>query len=365
MADVKTIIRYVFPLVIIVVVLYVFFKFILILAPFVIAYILNFGLKPFVNLLEQRGMRHTLAVICVFLGAFGLLTVLFILLVPAIASEVSSIQSQLDDYISVLVGKVDAVKASLTNFSAGFSANVKGKDLTDQISSGLNTVLSSFIKSIPGLLFNFLPLIMYVGIIPFATFFLLLDDANIKKKLIVMVPNRYFETTLLLLYSLNYQMGQLLRGMFASAVIISILASSGLWVIKLDYPILIGIFAGMSNLIPYVGPIVGTFAAFLVAVMTAKPLIFFLFIVLVFLCVNLIDNVFVQPIIMSKAANLHPLVVIILVLLGSNLGGIVGMFLAVPLASLIQVFLKIGLKELKRPRKTPISEMEIVSLDKH
>ena len=210
---------------------------------------------------------------------------------------------------------------------------------------------------------NFLPLILYIGIIPFATFFLLLDDVKIKKRIIDLVPNRFFETILLLLFSLNYQMGMLLRGMFASAAIISIFASFGLWIIDLEYPILIGIFAGLSNLIPYVGPIVGTFAACIVAVMTAKTPIFFLSIILVFLVVNLLDNVFVQPIVMSKAANLHPLIVITLVLMGSKIGGIVGMFLAVPVASLLQVILKILFTELRRPRKPDFSQYSIIQIN--
>ena len=157
------------------------------------------------------------------------------------------------------------------------------------------------------MLLNIIPIFLYLFVIPFATFFFLLDEVKIKKKIIGFVPNRYFETTLLLFHNLNHQFGLLLRGMFTSAFIISLLASFGLWSIDLEYPILVGIFAGVSNLIPYFGPIAGTFAAFLVSVMTMKPMIFFFYIILVFLAVNLLDNIFVQPIVMAKAANLHPL----------------------------------------------------------
>ena len=348
--DLKLIIKYTLPVLIIFLVIFIFFKFIFILAPFAIAYILNFGLKPFVNILERRDLSHTLSVIIVFLGAFSLLTIFFILFIPAVTSEVSEIQNKFDKYASVIKEKFDVIQSK---FSA--KSNFKKDDMDE----GIRNFARSFLRNLAGLLYKSLPLFLYIGIIPFATFFFLLDDVKIKKKLLGYVPNRYFETTLLLLFSLQYQMGMLLRGMFASATIISILAAFGLWIIDLDYHILIGIFAGLSNLIPYVGPIVGTFAACIVAVMTTQAPIFFIYIVVVFLLVNLVDNVFVQPIVMSKAANLHPLIVIILVLLGSKAGGIIGMFMAVPLASLIQVILTILYTEIKRPRKPPFSDYKI------
>jgi len=337
-------------------------KFIFILAPFIIAYVMNFGLKPLVNILEQRGIAHTTAVVIVFIVAFGLITGFFVIFIPAVASEIFTIQNQFDLYAGVLTEKVNSFRSNLLHFSNGISSLFNTNNIESELESSLKNTINSFVRRIPGLLLNFIPLILYTGVIPFATFFFLLDDVRIKKKIIELVPNRYFETTLLLLFSINRQVEQLLKGMCAECIIISILASFGLWLINLDYPILIGIFAGLSNLIPYVGPVVGTFAACLVAVMTAQPPIFFFYIVLVFLAVNFIDNVFVQPIVFSRTTNLHPLLVIILVLLGSKLLGIVGMFIAVPLASLFKVILKILLTEINRPRGIPISDFKITTL---
>lgn len=360
--DLKTALRYILPVAIMMATIYIGMTFIFILAPFIISYIMNFGLKPFVNLLERRGTNHTVAVTIVFIAAFGLISVFFALFIPAVGSEISNIQNGFDLYSKVLTDKINIFRSNLLHFSDGFSGLFGTNNIQSELESSLKNTLSSFVKRIPGLLLNLLPLILYIGIIPFATFFLLLDDVKFKKRIIELVPNRYFETTLLLLFNLNRQMVQLLRGMCAEAIIFSILASFGMWLIKLDYPIIIGIFAGFSNLIPYVGPVVGTLSAFLVAIMTAQPPIFFLYIILVFIVIKFIDDVFVQPIVFSKAANLHPLIVIILVLLGSELGGVLGMFLAVPLASLFQVILKMFFTEINRPRKIPISEFKIIKI---
>jgi len=360
--DFKSLLRYIPPFFILLAVIYIGIKFIFILAPFIISYIMNFGLKPFVNMLERRGVKHTLSVTIVFIVAFGLITVFFIFFIPAFISEISNIQNGFDQYSSVIAAKINLFRSNLFHFSDGFSSLLGTNNIQAEIETSLKNTLSAFVKRIPVFLLHMLPLVLYIGIIPFATFFLLLDDVKFKKRIIELVPNRYFETTLLLLFNLNRQMVQLLRGMCTEAIIFSILASFGLWLIKLDYPIIIGIFAGFSNLIPYVGPVVGTLSAFLVAIITGKPPIFFLYIVLVFAGVKFIDDVFVQPIVFSKAANLHPLIVIILVLLGSELAGVLGMFLSVPLASLFQIILKMFFAEIHRPRRQRLSEFKIVDI---
>lgn len=360
--DFKSFLRFILPVAILLLIIYIGMIFIFIIAPFIIAYIINFGLKPFVNLLERRGTNHTVSVTIVFIIAFGLISVFFALFIPAVGSEISTIQNEFDQYSKVLTDKINLFRSNLLHFSDGFSALLGTDNIQSELEKSLKNTMTSYVKRIPGLLLNFISLILYIGVIPFATFFLLLDDVKFKKRIIELVPNRYFETTLLLIFNLNRQMIQLLRGMCAESIIFIILASFGLWLIKLDYPILIGIFAGLSNLIPYVGPVVGTLAAFLVAAMTGQPSIIFIYIILVFLVVNFIDNVFVQPIVFSRAANLHPLIVLILVLIGSKFGGVVGMFLAVPLASLLQIILKMFFTEINRPRRRPISEFKIIDI---
>ena len=91
------------------------------LSPFLIAYVLFFILKPLVNLLEQRGLNHILSVSLVFFTAFGFLAMFFIIFIPAVASEVSSIQSKLDVYMKVLLDKFNSFKISLSDFSDSLS----------------------------------------------------------------------------------------------------------------------------------------------------------------------------------------------------------------------------------------------------
>ena len=331
--------------------LFVFFKLSLILMPFLVAYVLQYALKPLVNFLEQKHVKHLSAVIIVFIVFFGVLALFFRLFIPAVVSEILGIQDNLSEYSQVLKEKTELFESKFLGENSGVAEllNAQDIDFKENLNAYITDSIVVLLKKAPSFIFNILPLILYIFVIPFATFFFLLDEHRIKKLIISRVPNRYFETTLNLGHSLNRQFGWLLRGMFISAVIISTLVSTGLWIIGLEYPILVGIFSGLANLIPYAGPIVGTVSAFLIAMMTGSEPTFFLYILLVFLSVNLIDNVFVQPLVLARAANLHPLIVIFLVLFGSKVAGILGMLIAVPLVSLLQVVFVVLYTEFARP----------------
>jgi len=354
----KPYLRFLLSLAFIIFLLFAFFQLRLILMPFLIAYILQFALRPLVNSLEQRGIKHITSVTIVFLISFGALVLFLKFFIPAVASELLGIQDNFGEYTQALNAKIEWIQTKLLGKFGGIAQliNAQDVDLKANFSSYMSDTMLVLLKKAPSFIFSMLPLFLYVLVIPFATFFFLLDEYRLKKLIISRVPNRFFEMTLNLGYSLNRQFGWLLRGMFISAVIISTLVSTGLWIIGLEYPILVGIFSGLANLIPYAGPIVGIISASLVAMMTGSEFVLFLYIVLVFLAVNIADNVFVQPLVLARAANLHPLLVIFLVLFGSRVGGILGMLVAVPVASLLQVTVKILFLALTRPVRPDFSK---------
>ena len=328
-----------------------------VLLPFLFSYILVFALKPAVLLLERHGYSYRTSVITVFIGFLAAVALTLSIVAPLLYSEIMGISDNLPEYQQILLEKFTTfqsfIQSKMDFLSNTFNIDFSGREAT----FGMDYLdhIWTFIYALPQLLLGLIPVAINILIIPFATFLLLYDESSLKKNLITLVPNRYFEVTLNLMYSLNRQFGLLLRGMLATTALISLLVSVGLWIIGIPYPIIVGIFSGVSNLIPYVGPIVGIIAASLVALMTGLSGFHYVLIVLVFLIVNMIENVFIQPVVMARAANLHPLVVIFLVLLGSRIGGVFGMLLAVPAASLLFVFFRIMYNEMRRPSRPPFS----------
>jgi predicted PurR-regulated permease PerM len=175
-------------------------------------------------------------------------------------------------------------------------------------------------------------------IIPFAVFFLLKDGPAMKTAFVSLIPNKYFEMSLNLIYKIDRQLGNFLRGQFFDASLVGLMAIFAMWMLDVRYYILVGIFAGLTNMIPYVGPFTGGVTAVFVVLMSGGSGHQVLLVVAAFLIIQLMDNVLIQPLIVSKSVNLHPLVIIFAVIIGGQFFGILGMLLAVPATGILKVF---------------------------
>lgn len=212
-------------------------------------------------------------------------------------------------------------------------------DLASAVSAKIQGAATDVLKETPALLSGVLSGITFVVIVPLVLFFFLAEGRGIKRVFIEMIPNRYFEMVLNLIYRIDLQLGGYIRGIVLSVVIVSALSITGLWMIGLRDYIVVGTIAGVANVIPYLGPLIGIVAGTVSVILQYSTLGWatILPVIAVFLVVQLMDNVFVQPIVVARSVNLHPLVVIFVVLVGSQMFGAMGMLLAVPMTAVIKV----------------------------
>jgi len=212
-------------------------------------------------------------------------------------------------------------------------------DIATEISQRVQDAATNVLKETPALLGGVLSGITFLVIVPLVLFFLLAEGRTIKRGLIEIIPNQYFEMVLNLLHRIDLQLGGYIRGMVLSVVIVSLLSMLGLRIIGLRDYLVVGTIAGVSNIIPYLGPLIGILAGTIAAILQYSTLGWatVLPVVIVFLVVQVMDNVFIQPVVVARSVNLHPLIVIFVVLVGSNMFGAVGMLLAVPLTAVIKV----------------------------
>ncbi|MCF8261242.1 MAG: AI-2E family transporter [Melioribacteraceae bacterium] len=194
-------------------------------------------------------------------------------------------------------------------------------------------------------------------VLPFVFIFLLVDDGNIKKFLIDLMPNRYFEMSLTILDNVDDAIGNYLRGTLMQCSLVGLSFFVGLMVIGFDFDAaaLIGILAGVANAIPFLGPVLGLGIGLVYAMivedinsilpfLSFDPIIGVLFVVLV---VQVLDNTIFQPMVLGKAVNLHPLVVVLGVTGGSIIFGFVGMLFAIPTIVVFKVIIATIYKQLK------------------
>lgn len=299
---------------------------------FIVAALFAYILDPVASYLESRGWSRLMATVVVFVGIIASVGFFIFLLLPVIGREIKAIQAgivsgQAEQMLNHLESALESKLAFLG------VQNLQLEEKVRQLTQSLGNHLFSF-------LMNAVSLITSLVIIPFIIFFLLKDGREIKKSVISLVPNRYFEFSLNVLHKMDKQLGNYLRGQFMDALIIGILSILALRILHVKYFILIGAFAGLANLVPYVGPIAGAIPAIIVSLMETGDFIRVIYIALAFAIVKLIDDTLVQPLVVAKTVSLHPLLVLMVVIIGGKFFGVLGMLLSVPTTAVLKVVIQ-------------------------
>jgi putative permease len=297
----------------------------------VIAAILAYILDPLTRYLESKGMGRTTATAVVFTVFLVLGVLSFSWVVPQVVREVKNVRLEVTaERATEMIQDVENVLEQRFAFLGFKNLNLLGK-LQELVARTGNEVYSFFLNAVS--------LLSSLLIIPFVMFFLLKDWRDMKKYAISLVPNRYFEFSLTLLHKTDQQLGGYLRGTFLDSLIIGILSIIALLILKVKYAVLLGIFAGLANMVPFIGPIFGAIPAILVALISSG-MTGALYVVAAFLVVQLIDNAAIKPVVVARMVSLHPIVVLLAVIVGGKFFGVLGMFLSVPFTGILKVIIE-------------------------
>ncbi|NMM49200.1 AI-2E family transporter [Marinigracilibium pacificum] len=189
---------------------------------------------------------------------------------------------------------------------------------------------------------------LFIGIlaVAFITFFLLYEKGMVRRQFNRLIPNSYFEVTITAITKIERLLTNYLVGLLLQMTAIFTVASVGLSIFGVKYAITIALFAALANLIPYVGPIMGASFGILIGLSThllgngaegGSLLILIFKICAVFAIVQIMDNIIFQPLIFSKSVKAHPLEIFVIIFVGANLAGVVGMIAAIPVYTVLRV----------------------------
>lgn len=192
----------------------------------------------------------------------------------------------------------------------------------------------------------------------FLSFFLLRDEHMFKKMLFVFVPDRYTVRTEKVLKSIESLLTRYFVGLLLEVVCMMILISAGLWIFGIDNALLYGCLGGLFNIIPYLGPVIGTALTCLFAILNNLEMGFSMDVIWtlvkiigVFTASNLIDNFVLQVTIYSNSVKAHPLEIFFVILIAGTLTGIGGMILAIPFYTVLRIIAKEFFKDTKFVRE--------------
>ncbi len=303
----------------------------------IIGGILAYLLRPLVDRMQGFGLGRVSAILVAFVGLLGVITVVVTSVVPFITRQVQDLSQLITVDTAVYVANlIEAQVQSIAPLEQGvLEENVR--QLSQSLMQGDLVEGQRVAETVGSVVAVFTNIVYAVVIVPFVTFFLLKDELKIRRSLLYLVPNRYFEVTLSILAKVELNIGRYFRALLVQGTAVAIIASALLWIVGLRGAIAIGIFTGLANTIPYFGPFLGFLAGTLVGIAQTGDVSFVPGVALAMALTQLADNVLLQPLIFSRAAQTHPLVILFVVLVGAKLGGLVGMLVAIPLTTTVRV----------------------------
>jgi len=290
---------------------------------FFIVLVLVAALSPVVDFWSKK-INRVIATSLVYLLILACLVLIGFVIIPPVATQVRSLSYDLP-YLSKQIFPVFGAWRDVIDFST--------QSLTS-LASQLQTVSSSIYSTTVG----FIGGVVGVFTVLVLTFYLLLEEQGAKNFLYKYLPIQNRETYIEIMQKVGLKMGAWMRGQLFLALVVGVIDFAGLIIIGVPYALTLAVWAGLTEIIPYIGPVLGAIPAIIIA-LTISP-IQGLLVLIFFIVVQQVESNFLVPKIMQKAVGLSPVIIILVLLIGGKLAGILGIILAVPVAATIGVFVQ-------------------------
>ena len=325
-----------------------------ILLMLVFAYLGRVILNPAVSVVEKWFGSRRISVFTLMALLMILLVLLSTSLFPLIKNQITAFQEALSmETLSKFQTKLTLILQSVlpTFLFDMFSDAMTNLDssISEAWASSLSHI-NSFIGGAGSVAFALGSALLSFLILTVFMIIFLLEGENFSNIFLHSVPGEHYGTAKRMLEKTSNQIHAYIRGQLLAGTSVAITSIIGLYIlqwitgISIPYTFLIGIAAGLFNLIPFIGPVMGMIPAIIIFLITDQTMplhiIYVILIIAVFGIVQLIDNLVMSPYIMGSSVGLHPMLVIILVLLGASVSGIIGMLFAVPIAAILKVIVE-------------------------
>ncbi|MGZ3639698.1 MAG: AI-2E family transporter [Ktedonobacterales bacterium] len=300
---------------------------------FFIAIIIAEAIRPLVARMERWHIPRPLGVVLVFLAALVVFGGLMWLLVNPLASQLGAFSANVPTYVRRLQRLLTTVSEALhTNTLIGQAIDALSSNLASTLQRTFPALLSLPLTIITGGLGLLFSLVIVLTVIVFW----LMSSSRLGTFILSLFPVASQSQVKGVMEEVGQSLGGYVRGVLVAMVLIGVLTGIGLAILGMPYALPLALLAGLTEFIPYLGPWISGTVAVLVALVTVDPLKA-LEVVILFVVVQQAEGNLVQPLVMSKAVNLDPLLVLIAITFGVQLLGIVGAILAVPLVAALQV----------------------------
>jgi predicted PurR-regulated permease PerM len=290
-------------------------------------------LEPAVDWLKLKGIPKILGVVMIYLVLVAFLALIIGLIIPPIGAQIDQLSESFPVYWSQISTDFSITASFLDKYGIYQSLKSAFQSLNfSQATSGIFSRLQDFVLG----LVSFLVILVI-------TFYMLVQENAMKRVLKSIVPVKYLPYAYQVFSRIQKKLGGWLRGELLLAFAIFLVVYIGLLVIGLffgtvKYALILAILAGLFEFVPYLGPIFsGLIAVFLTFFQSPIKA---LFVLILFILVHPLENHIIVPQVMKKTIGLNPIISIVALLVGAQVGGFLGVILAIPIVTALSVFVQ-------------------------
>ena len=306
----------------------------ILLVPVVAASFVAYLFEPGIVSMQRRGIQRGAA----FLLLLGT-SVTAVVVVLALTSSWLKFESIERVGTEDIRNRLDTQAGEFENWLNKRVPLFQSINLSNRIASRAGHFAETFFEQLPSLVTTFA---VHLLLVPFIAYFMVRDGRRLRRRIVSMVPNRYFEMTLIVWHRIDQQIGGYLRGRLIECMLVGVTQAVVMGITSLFVPqpqiLLISLVCGITNLVPYLGPLMGAgFGVLLYVGAQGLPMTAVYGLIVATLIAHLIDNIAIAPVVLSHNVGLHPLTVALTLVIGGELLGILGLLIAVPVTASMKV----------------------------
>ncbi len=294
---------------------------------FFVSLLLAGVMYPFVRWMAAHRVPKGLSVFIFYFLLLGFLTVSFVLLIPAVAREMGMLAGTYSQSFDWLVGLREGIQGISDKYP-----------FVHDLQASLGSLQQYFGQSVQGVLGYLTTLfggLAGLVVVLVLSFYLIVEESAVKNLFRNLIPNEYQEMVSDIIWQVINRLGDWLRGQLVLGLVIGGLYFVAFAIIGVPYPILLAVFGGLLEFIPYVGPFIAAVPALILAA-SVSPFVLIITLIAI-VVIQQLENHLIVPKITQRSVGLNPIISILAVMIGGQTFGVVGALFSIPVATAASV----------------------------
>ncbi|CAM3818812.1 AI-2E family transporter [Mesobacillus zeae] len=298
------------------------------IVPFFVGAFITYLLHPVVDFLHQKGLHRGIAVFIIYTLFFSFTGYGIYKGIPLFISQLEDLSENAPIFAAQYREWIESIEHQTSSWPGGVHERI------DEFIAALENSLDNILGRIISILLSLMNSIVSLAVIPFIAFYMLKDHDQIKKAAWYMSPKSWREPGQQFLRDVDLSLGRYIRGQLLVCLAIGTISALLFSIAGMPYAVLLGVIVGITNVIPYFGPVIGAIPAVIIAATISIKLM--LTCAIIVFTLQFIEGNILSPLIVGKSIHMHPLIIMFALLAGGQAGGIAGMVLAVPIVVILR-----------------------------